>query len=109
MAETNVKDVQNQNLGEEKKENETPQPAEAKKEEPMKKEPLWKKILKWGGIGVGGALAIGGAFLLGGKVGGKKRYSDVPSRPAEIPAYPEEPGSDSVPYAEDADFVEVEE
>lgn len=107
MAETNVKDVQNQNLGEEKKENETPQPAEAKKEEPMKKEPLWKKILKFAGIGVGGALAIGGAFLLGSK-SGKKKYSDVPSRPAEIPAYPE-PESDSVPYAEDADFVEVEE
>lgn len=103
MAETNVKDVQD--LGEEKKENETPQPAEAKKEEPMKKEPLWKKILKWGGIGVGGILAIGGAFLLGSK-SGKKRYSDVPSRPAEIPAYPE-PESDPVPYAEDADFTEV--
>ena len=71
----------------------------------MKKEPLCKKILKWGGIGVGGILAIGGAFLLGSK-SGKKKYSDVPSRPAEIPACPE---PENVPYAEDADFVEVEE
>lgn len=101
----NVK-VQDKNLGEEKKENETPQPAEAKKEEPMKKEPLWKKILKWAGIGVGGILAIGGAFLLGSKSGSKRKYSDVPSRHAEIPACPE-PESDPVPYAEDADFTEV--
>ena len=106
MSETNVKDVQDQNLGEEKKENETPKPAEGK-EETMKKEKPWKKVFKWVGIVFGALAALGGAFLLGSG-NQKRKYSEV-SRPAEIPMNKSdlESGSD-IPYADESDFTEVE-
>ena len=104
---TNVKDVQ-ENLGEEK-ENETPKPAEGKEEKTMKKEKPWKKAFKWVGIVFGALAALGGAFLLGSG-SQKKKYSEVSRRPEEIPdqTYSEPDPDSGVPYADEADFTEVE-